>query len=429
MKRGQTRRDFLRHSAVSGLGFWVAGRTGLALGRSTNEKLDIGIIGVGGQGAYNARNVAGENIVALCDVDERMAGATREQFPGATAYGDFRRMLDREKLDAVVVATPDHTHAVATMAALKAGKHVYCEKPLTHTVYEARRITETARASGLATQMGTQVHARSNYRRVVELVQTGAVGTIEEVHVWVARQWGGHEMPTEEQQAPEGLDYDLWLGPAPYRPYHQAYLPERWRSWWDFGGGTLADMGCHYIDLPFWALHLTAPTTIEAEGPPVHPASCPAWLIVRYTFPRRGVLPPVNLTWWHGGKRPPHFEEGKLPRWGDGVLFVGERGMLLTDYDHHQLLPREQFQDFERPAPYIPESIGHHLEWTEACKGRGRALCHFGYAGPLTETVLLGNVAYRTGRKLEWDAVAMKATNAPEADAFLRRPYRDGWSL
>jgi predicted dehydrogenase len=228
---------------------------------------------------------------------------------------------------------------------------------------------------------------------------------------------------------PEGLHWDLWLGPAPARPYHPAYVPAKWRGWWDFGGGTLTDMACHYMDLPHWALKLQAPVTVEAEGPPVHPESAPAWLIVRYEYPRRGPLPPLKLTWYHGNKRPPHFAEGKMPEWGDGVLFIGEKGMMLADYNRYVLMPEKAFADYEPPEPYIPPSIGHHQEWIEACKTGGTTTCNFDYSGALAEAVLLGNVAFRSGKKLEWDSQAFEVTNTRDADRFLRREYRSGWTL
>jgi predicted dehydrogenase len=315
------------------------------------------------------------------------------------------------------------------MAALKSGRHVYCEKPLAHEVFEVRAVTEAARKYKLATQMGTQIHATANYRRVVELIEQEAIGPVKEVHVWCEREWFGEGRPAETPPIPAGLHWDLWLGPASARPYAVGYHPKAWRRWWDFGGGTLGDMGCHYTDLPFWALKLRAPTSIEAEGPPGHSETTPAWLIVRYQFVARGPAPAVQLTWYHGGKVPELVKAGQVPDWPNGVLFVGAKGMLLADYSRLRLLPDKEYEGFPPPAPYIPDSIGHHKEWVAACKGGAPALCNFSYAGPLAETVLLGNVAYRTGRKLEWNAAACKVTNTREADRFIRRAYRKGWKL
>ena len=429
MARKRTRREFLRQSAAAAAGIWASGAPALAAGGSANEKLGIAVVGVANQGEYNLNNVANQAIVALCDVDEKLAAKARERFGKEKFYTDFRRLIDQKDIDAVVVSTPDHTHAPATMMALRAGKHVYCEKPLTHSVYEARQVTEMAAKMKVATQIGTQIHARSNYRRVVELVQSGAIGQVAEVHVWCGGAWVGSDRPKDTPPVPKELHYDAWLGPAPFRPYHPTYLPRTWRGWWDFGGGTLGDMACHHMDLSHWALGLRHVLTVDAEGPPVHAESAPSWLVVRYQHPARKGKPPVRLTWYQGDKRPPAIAGSKFSDWGAGTLFVGEKGQLLADYNRHVLLPEKEFADFKRPDPFIPDSVGHHKEWTEACKGRGKALCSFDYSGPLTETVLLGNVAYRSGKRLEWDAKNFKITNAPEAMRHLRREYRKGWTL
>ncbi|MBI4579663.1 MAG: Gfo/Idh/MocA family oxidoreductase [Planctomycetes bacterium] len=433
MARRSSRREFLGYSALTAAGLWSGRRVWGSATRPANEKLGIAVVGVAGQGHWNLERLAetGEAIVALCDVDETRAADARTKFPDARFYPDFREMIDRrhKDIDAVLVATPDHTHAVATMAALKAGKHVYCEKPLTHSVWECRQVIETARKMKRTTQMGTQIHSHANYRRAVELVQTGAIGAVREVHVWCGSVWSGGERPRDTPPMPEGLHWDLWLGPAPERPYHPAYIRGNWRGWWDFGGGGHADMACHYMDLAHWALDLSRPLTVEAEGPPVHPESAPPRLTVRYEYPARGDKPPVKLTWCIGVARPDNFDPAKMPDWGAGVLFIGEKGMLIADYDRRQLLPEAQFAGFRPPAPFIPDSIGHHKEWVEACKHGGTTTCNFEYSGALVETVLLGNVAYRSGRKIEWDAARMKIPNAPEAEEWLRREYRKGWTL
>ncbi|HKS38301.1 MAG TPA: Gfo/Idh/MocA family oxidoreductase, partial [Verrucomicrobiae bacterium] len=326
---------------------------------------------------------------------------------------------------------PDHTHAVAAVAALRSGRHVYCEKPLARTISEARTIAETARRHKRVTQIGTQIHAGTNYRRVVELIQSGAIGAVGEVHVWVNATYGGKNRPRGET-VPKNVHYDLWLGPVEYRPYSPEYLPFNWRHWWAFGGGALADFGCHYMDLPHWALGLTYPLSAEpVEGPPVDSESTPPWLIVRYEYPARGQTPPVTLTWYHGGKQPALLGSELAAKWKSGVLFVGRKGMLLSDYGRHRLLPEKQFEGFVPPSPFITDSLGHHKEWIEACKSGGRTTCGFDYSGPLTEAALLGNVAYRTGRRLEWDWRLMKAAHGhgPEADALIHHHYRNGWRI
>jgi predicted dehydrogenase len=413
---------------VSAAGWFVP-----AWAQSPNEKLNIAVIGVAGRGGGNLAGVSTENIVALCDVDANNLDQAAKNFPQAKTYSDFRKMLEEldKQIDAVVVSTPDHTHAPAGVMAMKMGKHCYCEKPLTWSVHEARTMAELAKQNNLVTQMGTQIHAGDNYRRVVELVQAGAVGPVREVHVWAGASYSGGQTPTDTPPVPESLDWDLWLGPAPQRPYHPAYVPFKWRGWKDFGNGGLGDFYCHYCDLAFWALKLRHPTTVQAEGPPVaeYPDATPPWLIVRYGFPEREGLPAVNLTWYDGGKRPPIQKEQNLPDWGSAVLFVGEKGMLLADYGRRMLLPEAKFADYQPPEPSIPNSIGHHKEWIEACKTGGPTTCNFDYSGALTEAALLGTVSYRTGSPLQWDAANLRATNCPAAEAWVYRKYREGWAV
>jgi predicted dehydrogenase len=382
----------------------------------------------------------------LCDVNENNLNSAAANYPNARKVIDFRNVFDREKeFDAVVVSTTEHTHAFATLPALQLKEHVYCEKPLTQNVGEARIITEAAAKAGVATQMGTQIHGMPNYRRVVELIQSGAIGDVSEAHVWVGRAWGLQsqeeakkngdivfvtERPKQAMTPPAHLDWDLWLGPAPGRPYHEVYFPgPKWYRWWDFGNGTMSDLGSHWVDLPFWALQLDAPKTIEASGPAPHPEIAPASMQVVYEYGPRSGRPACTVTWYQGSHKPKIWQDGGIPQWGSGVLFVGEKGMLLSDYGKHVLLPEEAFRDFERPKQFIGNSPGHHAEWLIACKTGSPTGSPFSYAGPLTEANHLGNVAFRVGKKLEWDAAAMRATNCPEADQFLSREPRKGWSL
>jgi predicted dehydrogenase len=422
----------LRNAGLAGIAVWTTAKSWADQATaSPNEKLNLAGIGVGGQGGWDVAECASQNIVALCDVDDRRAAGSYTRFPKAKRFRDFRKMLDAmgREIDAVVVGTPDHTHAPAAVRAMTMGKHCYCEKPLAHCVYEVRSMIDLAKKNKLATQMGTQIHAGGNYRRVVELVQSGAIGPVGEVHVWHPVGYGGGDRPVETPPIPPELDWDLWLGPAPKRPYHPVYLPGAWRSWWDFGTGGLGDFGCHYMDLPFWALKLRHPTTVEAEGPPIHPERTSPGLIIRYAFPARGDLPAVKMTWYDGGKRPGFLAERKIPDWGAAVLFIGQKGMLLADYGRHQLLPESQYADFRRPAPSIPESIGHHAEWILACKTGKPTTCNFDYSGTLAEAVLLGTVAHRVGTKLEWDPEHLKAAGCPEADRYLHKTYREGWEI
>lgn len=439
-----TRRQFGRALAGTALAGWAA--PAVVRGRNLNERLNIACIGVGGRGGSNLQEVAAENVVALCDVYEGAIARQASTHPKARRVTDFRRLYDHaDEFDAVVVSTTEHTHAFATLPALQLGKHVYCEKPLTHDVWEARIIREAAARARVATQMGTQIHAGDNYRRVVELIQSGAIGKVSEAHVWVGRAWGWQsdeaakrhgdivsvrDRPASADPIPKGLDWDLWIGPAPDRPYNDVYFPgPKWYRWWDFGNGTMSDLGSHWVDLPFWALKLRAPKAIEASGPPPHPEIAPASMHVAYEYAALGDQPEVRLTWYQGEDRPEPWRSGAIPKWDSGVLFVGSGGMLLADYSKHRLLPEERFRDFKPPAPTIPKSIGHHAEWLLACKTGSPTTCNFEYAGWLTEANHLGNVAYRVGKRLEWDAVGLRATNAPEADPLIRREYRKGWSL
>lgn len=441
MKHGSLlpRRSFLRTSAAGSAAALSASLyVSEAAARPTLnplEKLNIACIGTANRAAEDINGVMGENIVAIVDVDSNYlerarAMLTEKKSLEPRCYADYREMLDAEddRIDAVVIGTTDHHHAPASIRAIRAGKHVYCEKPLTHTVFESRLIARAAAEKGVATQLGTQIHAENNYRRVVEAIHSGAIGDVTEVHVWVGKGWGGGERSEKSDPVPANLNWDLWLGPAPERPYvNGAYHPANWRRWWDFGQGTLGDMACHYMDLPFWALNLRHPFRCEAEGPPVHPETCPLGLIVRYDFPARGTMPPLRLTWYDGDLIPKKIHDQSVP--ANGVMFVGKEGMMFADYGRFRLFPADKFAGFTPPPPTIPNSIGHHAEWIKACKDGSPTTCNFDYSGALTETVLLGNVAYRTGKVLEWDAENLVVTNVPEAAALITKEYRSGWEV
>jgi predicted dehydrogenase len=420
-----------------------------------SDKLNIAGIGAGGMGAGDINSVSSENIVALCDVDQARAADTFKKFPKAKTYTDFRKMLDEEKnINAVIVATPDHVHAVATITAIELGKHVFCEKPLTHSVFETRKVRDSARQAGIATQMGNQGHAGEGIRLICEWIWEGAIGTVREVHVWTTHAvWPqGMERPKDTPEVPKTLDWDLWLGPAPHRPYHPAYLPMFWRGWWDFGTGGLGDMACHNMDPVFWALKLGYPQTVEAScsifvptvtwDKPFNTESYPQASIVRYEFPARGDMPPVEMTWYDGGlmpKRPTELEPGR--RLGDklgGAIFVGDKGKLVCgSYGNDpRLIPESRMKEYGKPAKKLPRSPGHHKEWIDACKGGQPAGSNFEYAALMTEVALLGNIAVRMslktqekGLKLCYDPASMKFTNCPEAEQYVQREYRPGWSL
>ncbi|MGE3309321.1 MAG: Gfo/Idh/MocA family protein [Limisphaerales bacterium] len=445
-----TRRQFLGASSATAAGGLLL-LSSRVLGRAgqtpPSDKLNIAVIGAGGRGAEDIKGVESQNIVALCDVDDVSAADSFKRFPRAARYRDFRVMLEKEKgIDAVVVATPDHTHAVASMAALKAGKHVYCEKPLTRTVHEARALARAAREAKVATQMGNQGMAFEGNRQIKEWLAADVIGAVREVHVWSDRPthrgrmplwWPqGIERPTDTPAVPSTLDWDLWLGPAPHRPYHPAYVPFRWRGWWDFGSGGLGDMGIHNLAPVFDALKLGPPSRVHASSTPVFPETVPVAAMVHYEFPARGTLPAVKVHWYDGGllpARPDELEGGRPLDAEDGILFVGDKGKMLVGGwggESPRLIPEALHREFQPPPKTLPRSVGHHAEWIEACKKGTPTASDFAFAGPLTEAVLLGSIAIRMpGEELRWDSAAMKIPNLPDAEALLHYAYRPGWSL
>ncbi len=416
-----------------------------AASKSPNEKLNLAFVGVSGKGNDARRKFTateGCNFVALCDIDEHLLGSAVAEHQGARAYVDFRKMLEQKDIDAVVVTTPDHTHAVVALPVMQLGKHVYCEKPLTHNIAECRLLTEAARKYKVQTQMGNQGHASEGSRLQVEWMEAGVIGEVKEVHIWTDRPiWpqGNLVRPkTEDKAKPPGhVNWDLWLGPAPERPYASAYHPFNWRGWWDFGTGALGDMACHIMDTAYWALDLRDPTSVEATSEGNTDESAPAWSIIKYAFPARGergqpgYRGPINLTWYDGKKKPSaELTGGKVSDEDNGVLIIGDKGAMIAPYtEPPRLLNPEQHADFKPPEKTIPRSPGHWHEFVNACKGGPPGSTNFDYSGPLTETVLLGNLAVRSGKRIEWDAKNLRCTNVSEANQFVSRVYRKGWSL
>jgi predicted dehydrogenase len=434
------RREFLRDAVVLAGGLSFSSRS---FAQTNESKLNLGFIGPGGRGASNMQGLASENVIALCDVDDVRASGAMAKHPDAKRYRDFRELLDKEKsLDAVVVSTPDHTHAAAAIAAIRRGLHVYCEKPLAHSIYEVRQMRDEARKAGVVTQMGTQGHAMEGSRRAVEVVRSGVIGEVREVHVWTDRPNGwwpqGENRPTESPAVPNTLDWDLWLGPAPTRPYHPVYVPFKWRGRWDFGTGAIGDMGVHNLDTAFWALELGLPTSAEVVEADRKTDDCPPlWSVIEMHFPARGVRPPVKLSFYDGKRLPPAelFHGEEIPT--NGSLMVGSRGTLFTrtwhgglnDKDMFMLLPQKEFVDFQSPEKTLPRTPDHHVEFIRACKGGPPTQSHFDYASRLTEGLLVGSLAIRAGKRIEWDADNMSAVNCPEADAFIRPEFREGWAI
>jgi predicted dehydrogenase len=484
LRRTFTRRRFLSTAAASSLGFTFLPRRVWG----ANERFYVAGIGVGGKGAGEVRDVtaAGGTFVALCDVDADRAAKTFQSLPDAKRYADFRVMLEKEKgIDAVTISTPDHTHAHPALMAMALGKHVYCQKPLTHSVHEARLLTLAAQRFGVQTQMGNQAHAGEPIRRAVELVRAGVIGPVHEVHAWTNRPiWPQGQAALDQRQEladkpkPAGLDWDLWLGPAPAHAYNGCYVPFRWRGWWDFGTGALGDMACHIVDMAYWALDLGWPTSIQAESDGLTDETGPLWSTITYQFPARSSVgggelggavgpravvkqPPVKFVWYDGsrdgrqnapyellqqaaeqavedGDHLPADSAGKKKkvagldspgRWD--LVLVGEQGLMLFQRGNTNWIVTpsrrlETVADVPRTIARVPNE---DVEWVRACQGGSKPLSSFDYSGPLTEMVLLGNLAVRLGKPIEWDARALKAPNAPEAEPLIRREYRSGWEL
>jgi predicted dehydrogenase len=445
-----SRRQFLRQSTTAGFALPLLLKT--KRGLAATDRLNIAAVGVGGKGEGDIKDTsAGQNVVAICDVDERTLAKSQELYPKAKAYHDWRRMLEQQDIDAVTVSTPDHMHAPIAVSAMQLGKHVYVQKPMAHTIHEARRMQALATENGVVTQMGNQNHSGSAYQTVVKLVQAGAIGKVHEAHTWSNRPFWpqGIERPSGSDPVPKWLHWDLWLGVAASRPFLGAesarsergrrrsnrgvYHPFNWRGWLDFGVGALGDMGCHIIDPVVWSLELDAPRWVWSGGPGANGETYPEWAIIQYEFPgtKYTVSDSLRMTWYDGGKLPQPYlaqlpADEKMP--ANGCLFIGERGNLLCEHGGSpRLLPEPDFADYEI-EPVAAQN--HYQQWTSACKGDGKTSSHFDYSGPLTETVLLGTIANRfPSEKLVWDSETMKVSNRDDANPFVHKTYRDGWSV
>ncbi|HPA17339.1 MAG TPA: Gfo/Idh/MocA family oxidoreductase [Verrucomicrobiae bacterium] len=447
----KTRRQFLKTYAAAATGPLILKSGLLAKGNSPNEKLNIAFIGVGGRAKAHFKEITGENVVALCDVDSTILADTAKEYPGAKTYSDWRKCLEQKDIDAVVCSTTDHTHAFVNIWAMNRGKHVYSEKPLANSVHEARMVRETyLKYKGkIATQMGTQMHSTENARRVVEMIRGGAIGVPKEVRVWCSRRPEGGSYYPAEGEAPANLNWDLWIGPSQMHPYNSGYIRGclKWNRFWDFGSGQIGDMGSHMMDWAFWALDLRFPTSCEAQGTPVNSDTCPTWLTAVWDHPANDWRPAVKVYWYDGGKKPGMpskiFHQEPEPTEGDvrgaegkdplfkGLVFKGDKGFVMCDYGWRLLLPSGDMTHYKSPKPedLIPMPVSHQQEWVQACKTGSPTGCNFDYSGAEVEHNLLALVAYRTGKKLQWDAQSLKATNCPEAEQYITKKYRDGWTL
>ncbi len=464
---GVSRRQLVKSAAASAaftiVPRYVLGGTGYT---PPSDLVNIAIIGTGGQGIFNMKTLLQESdvrIIAIADpneesdysafyyggtagrapalklITETSAQQAQGSFKGCADYLDFRRMLEKEKaIDAVLVATPDHVHAVAAMAAIKLGKHVYCEKPLCHSIFEVRKLTEAAREAKVATQMGNHGHSGEGIRLTCEWIWDGAIGTVREVHAWsdTGPEWTDLlDRPKETPPVPPTFDWDLWLGPASYRPYHPAYAPYNWRGWWDFGGGAIGDMACHNLDPAFWALKLGYPTSTEASFCRGSKETVPHASVVHFDFPARVGMPPVKVHWYDGGitpQRPEILEPGrKMGEGANGILFLGDKGIIMCGgwSGNPRLIPETAMRAYKLPAKTLPRGKGHHRDWLNACKGDGQPSSNFDVAGPMIEVLLMGAIAIRTSEKLYWDGPDMRCTNIPAANDYIRPVYREGWTL
>ncbi len=435
------RRTFLKSSGITIPSFYVFPRH--VLGgkgfRAPSDKLNIASVGAGGVCKNYIENCNSENIVALCDVDDNRAAETFKIYPDARRYKDFRIMFDKEdkNIDAVIVGTPDHTHTTPAITAMRMKKHLYCAKPLTKTIYESRLLLKVAKETGVATQMSTQQNASDDHRLLCEMVWSGVIGNVYEAHTWSNRPiWPqGMERPENPENVPDTLDWDLWLGPAKKRPFHSEYVPFKWRGWYDFGTGALGDMGCHQFDPIVKALKLKQPERVQASSSKLFDETFPVASIVHYDFEAREDMPPVKVTWYDGGlkpKKPDELDPGiEFGDWNGGLLLIGEKGKILCDAvgNKPMLLPKKRQDEYTPPPQILPRSVGHYQEWIEAAKGGKPAGANFEYGCPVTELVLLGNIAVRTQEILEWDYDNMHISNSSKANEMIKEEYHNGWTL
>ena len=432
MSSQPTRRQVLQATAASTtVALLAAEAASCSEPQRARDKLNIGVIGVGNRGASNLAAIKSEHIVALCDVDSTYLDAMSARYPDAKTYEDFRHLIEQPGLDAVLISTPDHTHYHAATQAIRRGLHVYCEKPLAHSIAEVRALAKAAREAQVVTQTGNQHHASEGYCRAVEIIQAGVLGEIREVHAWTTRPiWPqGVARPARGSARPRELNWDLWLGPAPDRPYDSIYHPRGWRGWFDFGCGALGDMGPHLLDPVVWGLNLRAPKRIESEVSGRHKETFPISSIVRFEFPGRGNSPPIRVVWYDGDKQPPESVTGiqRLP--SNGVFFLGEHGRLFApDYGGRPfVIPNVKGDRIELPESSLPRTANHHQEWIKACKGEGQTSSDFSYGARLTEICLLGNLSVRTGKAFEWDGDKPLGDHAAEIASLLQRDYRENW--
>ena len=441
MSRSTNRRMFLQETAAIGIGLWAGGGMAVKASAAANERVRFACIGIGGKGDSDSAD-AGKHgdVIAICDIDDaRLESAAKEKFPKAQRFNDYRKLFDElgKSIDAVTVSTPDHHHAFASMLAMKMGKACFCQKPLTHSVSEARMMANVAREMKVATQMGNQGTAADSLRQAAAIIRGGNIGTVKEVHVWTNRPvWPqGGPRPKPAESIPETVHWDLWIGPAPFREYAPGYHDFKWRGWWDFGTGALGDMACHTFNMPFMALDLKNPVSIEAEHSGHNGDSYPNWSIIKFMFPATGSRPAIPVTWYDGGERPEEVLFGGKDLPASGALVVGAKDTL---YAHGDYCEKFSLLSGSEPAQVdFVKSPGHFEEFITAIQGGPAAVSNFpNYSGPLTETILLGNLAVwagkgpdSEGKKIEWDASNLRATNAPEVDVIIKRPYRAGWVL